>query len=198
MRKILKHFVLSLALLVGLVPPARSETVSTFALDSVSYISFQDQEILHFAPGSTIVFHFGTPLLNGATPFTISPAEVSLPGISLSDGQTLTYRLVSPVSGLMSPTPTGQMLSFIATLSATVSGDEGSGGALTYTVPFTTETVSAPNAAGTQSVEVTGARLLEGAGYAQIVGATVNQADATPRPGAAVYTVLSGTFDPEP
>jgi len=38
-------------------------------------------------------------------------------------------------------------------------------------------------------------RVVEGAWYGQIVGATTNRENAFPEPGAAVYTVLSGIFD---
>jgi hypothetical protein len=41
-------------------------------------------------------------------------------------------------------------------------------------------------------------RLVEGARYVQLVGATTNRADANPGPGAAVTAVLSGTFDAMP
>jgi hypothetical protein len=41
-------------------------------------------------------------------------------------------------------------------------------------------------------------RLVEGARYGQIVGATTNKDNAFPEPGAAVYTVLSGSFDRVP
>lgn len=45
---------------------------------------------------------------------------------------------------------------------------------------------------------MTGARVGEGAWYTQIVGAATNRATAFPEPGAAVYTVLSGSFDQMP
>ena len=60
------------------------------------------------------------------------------------------------------------------------------------------ETASASNAQRTDSVAVTGMRLVDGVCYAQIVGATTNKENAYPEPGAAVYTVLSGTFDQVP
>ena len=41
-------------------------------------------------------------------------------------------------------------------------------------------------------------RLVNGVWYAQIVGATTNEENAFPAPGAAVYTVLSGSFDQVP
>ena len=69
---------------------------------------------------------------------------------------------------------------------------------VTYPIPFTTETAAASNAQRTDSVSVSGMRLVDGVWYAQIVGATTNKENAYPAPGAAVYTVLSGSFDQVP
>jgi hypothetical protein len=82
-------------------------------------------------------------------------------------------------------------------VAAILDAPEGSG-SYTYSVPFTTETVAASNFQHTDSVAVTGMRLVNGVWYAQIVGATTNQENAYPAPGAAVYTVLSGSFDQVP
>jgi hypothetical protein len=57
---------------------------------------------------------------------------------------------------------------------------------------------AAQERAGTGTLGVDGLRLVESARYAQIVGATTNRANAFPEPGAAVYTVLSGSFDRVP
>ena len=43
-----------------------------------------------------------------------------------------------------------------------------------------------------------GLNLVDGVWYGQIVGATTNKENAFPEPGAAVYTVLSGSFDQVP
>ena len=51
---------------------------------------------------------------------------------------------------------------------------------------------------GTMTVEITGMRLVDGVWYVQLVGATVNKENAFPKPGTAVYTVLSGQFDQMP
>src|SRR5439155_25521879 len=48
---------------------------------------------------------------------------------------------------------------------------------------------------GGQAVSVTAVRIVPGARYVRLVGATVNEPDAVPQPGAAVYTVLSESFD---
>jgi hypothetical protein len=66
---------------------------------------------------------------------------------------------------------------------------------LRYSMPFTTETVVSRSLDGNAEIAVQGARLVRGARYVQLVGATANKANARPEPGAAVYAVLSGTFD---
>lgn len=65
-------------------------------------------------------------------------------------------------------------------------------------MPFTTETTTASNAPGTETLSVDGTRLVDGVWYGQIVGSTTNKKNAFPEPGAAVYTVLSGSFDRVP
>ena len=67
-----------------------------------------------------------------------------------------------------------------------------------YAISFTTEGAAASDAQRTHSVAVNGIRLVESGRYAQIVGATTNPENAYPEPGAAVYTVLSGSFDRVP
>jgi hypothetical protein len=120
---------------------------------------------------------------------------VSIPEISLSNDRTLRYGLASATSGLLRPSKTGQIVEFNASVTATlIEGKDES--TLTYAVPFTTEIATATS--GAKSVEVTGARVVPGARYTQVVGATVNKANADPKPGAAVYTVLSGSFDQLP
>jgi hypothetical protein len=171
--------------------PAGAETVGTLNLDGLSFISFQDEKVVSLA-GGAIAFHFGAANLDGSIPFSIGPADVSIPDIALSTGQTLRYSLASATTGRLRPSPTGQIVEFSATVIATVTGGEESG-SLSYSVPFTTETVS--TSSGGKSVQVTGARIAPAARYTQLVGATVNKADTEPTPGSVVYTVLSGTFD---
>ena len=195
MKKASCRIVLGLALLA---PPglAAGETLSTLTLDALSYVSFQDQEILTFPTGSTIRFRFGDASRNGSVPFTLGPGDVSIPPISLPGGQTLTYDLALPANGSMETTATGRRISFNALVSATLDGPNG--GIFTYSIPFSTESASATDAAGSESVSVSGMRMVDGALYVQIVGATVNRTNAFPKPGAAVYTVLSGRFDRVP
>ena len=174
------------------------ETLGTFRLDGLSFVSFGDQQFLFPESGATIVFRFGTPNEDGSVPFEIHPADVSIAPIPLPSGQgTLRYSLVATAFGFVRPTEDGRRIEFNAAVAATLDAPEGSG-SYTYTVPFTTETAAASNAQRTDSVAVSGMRLVDGVWYAQIVGATTNQENAFPEPGAAVYTVLSGSFDQVP
>ncbi len=185
-------FALTLAAL-SLISATRSgaETIGTLTLDGLSYVSFQDEQVLPLAGGS-IRFHFGAPATDGSIPFSIAPDDVSIPDISLSTGETLRYGLASTSSGRLVPSATGLIVQFSATVTATlISGEEE--GTLSYGVPFTTETASASS--GGRTVQVTGVRIVPAARYTQLVGATVNKPNAVPKPGTAVYTVLSGSFD---
>ena len=175
---------------------AAAETVGTLTLDGLSYVSFQDEEVLPLASG-TIRFRFGEPLMDGSVPFKIGPEDVSIPEIALERGGSLAYELASPVSGVMQTTLTGRMIAFTAQVDATFT-DGNHRGTLRYTVPFTTESVSATSRDGEDHVEASGMRAVDGALYVRVVGASVNRSNAVPKPGTAVYTVLSGQFDQLP
>ena len=192
----MKQIHLVALVLVALVSSSRAgaETVGTLTLDSFSFVSFQDEQVLSLS-GSTIRFHFGAAQSDGSVPFTIAPADVSIPEISLSSDQTLRYGLASAGSGTLRTSPTGHIVEFSAAVTATLIEGEDEG-TLTYAVPFTTETATASS--GGQNVSVTGVRIVPGARYTQLVGATVNKPNAVPQPGTAVYTVLSGSFDQLP
>ncbi len=71
-------------------------------------------------------------------------------------------------------------------------------GTYDYEIPFTTAVATATSRDGTETLTRSGRSITDDAHYAQIVGATTNRANAFPKPGAAVYTVLSGRFDTLP
>jgi len=191
-------FAAAIAVLAGPDVSLAEETLRTFRLDGLSFISFGDRQVLVPPTGSTIVFRFGTPNEDGSVPFKIQPGDVSIAPIPLPSGQgTLKYQLVAPAFGFVRPTENGRKIEFNAAVAATLDAPEGSG-TYKYTMSFTTEGASASNAQRTHSVAVSGMRLVDRAGYAQIVGATTNKENAFPEPGAAVYTVLSGSFDQVP
>jgi hypothetical protein len=60
-------------------------------------------------------------------------------------------------------------------------------------IHFTTESAQARSLAGDEVIDVTGERV-SGLGI-QLVGTATNTAADYPRPGAAVYVILSGAFD---
>ena len=188
----------ALTTLAGTGTVRAEEALGTFRLDGLSFVSFGDQQFLIPESGATIVFRFGTPNEDGSLPFKIQPADVSIAPIPLPSGQgTLRYSLVATAFGFLRPTEQGRKIEFNAAVAATLDAPEGSG-TYKYTVPFTTETAAASNAQRTDSVTVSGMRLVDGVWYAQIVGAATNKENAFPEPGAAVYTVLSGSFDQVP
>ncbi|MGH0029669.1 MAG: hypothetical protein ACQGVC_07755 [Myxococcota bacterium] len=187
-----------LFLALMLAGSAAAETVATFTLDSLSFVSFGDSEYVYLPAGSTLEFRFGTPEPDGTTSFTIQPSGVAIQDVSLPTGGVLRYSMASPASGVMQSTPEGRKVTFSATVRATLDTGSPGDGSYDYTIPFTTETTAASNLAGTETLTTFGMRLVDGVWYGQIVGATTNKENAFPEPGAAVYTVLSGSFDQVP
>jgi len=173
---------------------AVADTVSTLTLDGLSFISFEDQKVLPIESGARLTFHFSEPSPSGTVSFTITPADVDIPPIALDADRTLRYGIAETANGTMTKTTDGRKMSFQADVTAT----PAKGQTFVYPMPFTTETTETTNAAGNLTLEITGMRLVEGVWYVQLVGATVNEKNAYPKPGAAVYTVLSGQFDQLP
>lgn len=167
--------------------------VSVLTLDGLSFISFQD-EVTNSIPGGTLRFNFGAPNADGSVPFTIAPSDVSLAPVTIQSlDANLQYSLSSTASGVMTPTPSGRKIVFSGTVSAEDLGLQENGVARSYELTFTTEVASAESLDGSDSVEREGVRVPLSARYVQLVGATVNVAENLH--GAAVYMVLSGTFD---
>ena len=184
-------------LVLALPHAAIADSVGTLTLDVLSFVSFQDNETLLLPAGSTLQFHFGDPDANGDVPFSIAPSDVSISEVDIpGDERTLVYGRASVANGFLRPTPSGHIIEFSGTVGASFSDVAGT--TLLYPIDFTTETVSATDTLHSFSIEVTGLRLVDGVWYAQIVGATTNHENAFPEPGAAVYSVLSGTFDQLP
>lgn len=194
MRRILALSLGLCALAVSLATARAEDAIGVFTLDGLSFVSFQDVEVLPIPSGSTLRFHFGKPSSDGSIPFTLAPEDVTIAPIPMAGAGTLRYSLASPASGWIRPTASGRRIDFMASVAASLERPEG-GGTFTYAGPFSTESVAASNASGTASVEAKGMRMVDGAWYVQLVGATTNRANAFPKPGAAVYTVLSGRFD---
>lgn len=186
-----------IALAAGLMlsfPANAQEQTATLTLDGLSYISFGERRTFSL-DGGTIMFRFGSSNDRGL-PFTIEPSDVAIPAISLGDGTQLQYGIASVASGSIIRNRAGEPT---VTLDATLtSGLVDSEAQHRYPLQFTTEDASAssaPTADRASSVNITGMRLVEGARYVQLVGATTNRLDTELESGAAVSAVLSGTFD---
>lgn len=175
---------------------AIADATATLTLDGLSFISFQDQEVLALPTGSTLEFQLGDANADGSIPFTIDPGGLSIAPVDLpGGGGSLRYGLASAASGTITPAAGGHIIQFNANVTASMTGSDGHTGTYTYAMPFTTETAAASDILGQVSVERTGVRLVDGVWYAQIVAATTNRENAVPAPGTAVYSVLSGQFD---
>lgn len=200
MRRQLRHqtwSAITIAVIASFSSFSANAETGTLTLDTLSFISFQDNEVLLLPPGSTVQFEFSAPDSNGSIAFTISPTGIAIAPVDVpSLGRSLSYGLSSPATGVIRPTPTGRVIEFDGNVSATLSGSDGT--TFVYPIEFTTETAYASDALGHFGIEVTGLRLVEGVWYAQIVGGTTNHDNAFPEPGAAVYSVLSGQFDQLP
>lgn len=183
-------------LLLAVLPGAAvGATVSTLTLDSLSFVSFEDKEVVPISSG-TIVFRFGEPREDGTVPFTIQPEDLSLPELALSSDQgALRYTLARAAVGVMQAMGDGRIIEFTAEVVASIEKDGMRGAEIKYLVPFTTEVATARNLPATVTIQVQGLRLLEEVWHVQLVGGATNKSDAIPEPGSAVYTVLSGTFD---
>jgi hypothetical protein len=179
---------------LGAETRSSAETTGTLTLDGLSFVSFEDEQVLPLT-GGTIRFHFSNENTDGSVRFQIAPGDVSIPEISLSSGEVLRYGLASTASGTLRPNSKGHVVQFDAVVAATlVRGEEE--GTLTYVIPFTTGMVSARSPRG--EISATGAPVVPGARYVQLVGATMNKRNAQPKPDRVVYAVLSGTFDQLP
>jgi hypothetical protein len=168
--------------------------VATLALDGLSFIAFEGFENLSLPGGSAIRFRFDRSNADGSASFTIEPGDVTIPPIALGDDMTLEYGLASTASGILRKGETRREIQFQAIVQVRLRSAEGES-ASSYAVSFTTQEATATNAARTRTVEVEGASLVPGPNYVQLVGAATNRSDAIPGPGAAVYAVLSGSFD---
>lgn len=200
LRGIFRRLVLLLAIVFALQgTTASAQSTGTLTLDSLSFISFQDQQVIPLPDGSTLQFQFGTPSSSGVIPFTIDPSGLSIAPVDIPGGtSSLLYGLAGAASGTITPATDGHIIQFSANVTATLQNPGGDSGTYTYAMPFTTETATASDILGQTTVQRTGVRLVDGVWYAQIVAATTNKENAVPAPGTAVYSVLSGQFDQLP
>lgn len=187
---------ISASVLVLVPHVARGESLGILTLDGLSFIAFEGEQNVALPSGSSVRFRFENPSENSAA-FTISPSDVTIPPIPMAGGATLTYALSSPATGMMRRVAGALEIDFEASITASVSSEQGQGSA-TYALRFTTRQATATSVDGKDSVAVEGMPVVPGPRYVQIVGGATNRPDALPAPGAAVYAVLSGSFNSLP
>ena len=181
------------ALLAGVPFSEATAETALLTLDSMSFISFNDEAAIPIPLGNPIKFELGQTGSDGSTPFTVPKEGTPLFAVSYPQfGSTVQYSLTSAAGGSITPTESGQKIAFSGTVSAQdISKPDVPSN--TYTMTFTTDAVSARSTDGETVVNREGFRPPTGTGYVQIVGATVAKSDNGK--GSAVYLVLSGSFD---
>lgn len=185
-------------LLMQASPSLGEEALSTLTLDGLSFISIEGHEMLALPSGSTIGFRFGKPE-GDSVPFTVDPSDVKIAPVRMSaDDIELTYLLATEASGALRRAPDGSLqMELSGTIHVNAAGPGGSNTA-DYAVRLTTERASAADRLLGRQVDIDGARIAPGSRYIQLVTATTNRSDAMLGAGAAVKSVLSGTFDQLP
>jgi hypothetical protein len=175
--------------------PSRGESEGVLTLDGLSYLEVEGGRTLAIPAGSTIRFVFADPSADGAVGFRVERDGVAIPPIALDEGgTTLSYTLDAPIQGTMRREAGARRIDFTALLRSMLASADGTSSS-TYSLRFTTETAAASDVAGQERVEVEGMRMVEGANYVQLVGATANRPDAAAEAGSALSAVLSGSFD---
>jgi len=189
---------LLLLILVVAGPPARADDfVATLTLDGLSFISFGSREVLTIPAGSTLKFRFGSPVADGSVPFRVSPGDVAVQPIPLR-GQTgsIRYTLSEASNGTLRKGPDGRLIiDLSATVHSNLEGGLEGGGKRSYSLRFSTEHAEAKSSDARVTLPIDGMRVEPGPNYVQLVAGTTNANDSIVEPGAAVYSVLSGTFD---
>lgn len=183
-----------------LVPSATAaELVATLALDGLSFVSFQDQEVYSIPSGGTIKFHFASLDREGSIPVSVGPADVAVGPLTIRGGEgSMLFELVGPAIGSVRLGPDGDLiLELGAKVRVTLTHPE-QGGSKEIGVHFSTETKEAVSFDGEEKITVSGMRADPAARGIQLVGTSTNAANDYPGPGAAVYVVLSGAFDQLP
>ncbi len=178
-----------------LASPARGqEQVATLTLDGLSYLSVEGHAAFEIPAGSTIELRFGRAT-GDSVPFTISPDGVKIAPVRFDENTQLLYSLASASPGTLKRATDGTyQIDLSATVAVTSTGPDGTAYA-TYPVRLTTERASAPDRQKGGQVEIDGLRVAPASRYVQLVAAATNRGDAMLGAGAAVRSVLSGTFD---
>jgi hypothetical protein len=108
-------------------------------------------------------------------------------------GESLRFTLARTANGVMRVGQDGRLIVELdAFVDATLDHPEMPG-VTRLPIHFTTENAVAKSLSGDRTIGVTGERV-SGRGI-QLVGTATNTAADYPKPGAAVYVILSGAFD---
>jgi hypothetical protein len=177
-------------------PPSRASDpfVATLRLDPFSIVSFGDEEVYQLPEGSEIKFEFPAAEGSGSLGFVIHPRDALIGRLPLQrQGESLLFTLARTATGVMRVGSDGRLIVEInAHVNATLDHPEMPG--LTkLPIHFTTESAKARSLAGDRVIDVAGGRVSGRA--VQLVGTATNTAADYPKPGAAVYVILSGVFD---
>ncbi len=189
---------LGLVLLMRPFPSAADEPfLATLELDPFSIVSFGDQEVYPLPEGSKVVFEFSSSSGAGSFGFVVRPSEALIAPIPLRHAdESLQFSLARTATGVMRRGDDGRLIVEIDAYVVVTLGHPDEPGWKKLPIHLTTESAKARSRDGGHEIDVAGGRV-SGRGV-QLVGTTTNAEDDYPKPGAAVYVVLSGVFDQLP
>jgi len=171
--------------------------IATLRLDPFSVVSFGDQEVYAIPGGSEIQFEFSAAEASGAIGFRIEPRFALIEAIPLKhEGEALHFTLGSAATGAMRVGGDGRLQMDIDAYVVVTLDHPESPGVKKLPIHLTTEGALAKSLSGDQVIDIAGGRI-SGRGV-QLVGTATNAEDDYPKPGAAVYVMLSGVFDQLP
>lgn len=187
-----------LAALVAPLPADSQPRVATLTLDALSFLSFDDETVYSIPAGGIIRFHFGDADTKGSASFRIDPADVQIAPIAIGAEEEFRFALLEPSVGTLRVDDDGTAsVVFDAKLRFGLEHDI-QGGSRKLLVRFTTGSATARRPDGAKSLDVSGVRLDSRSRALQLVGTATGLDNDYPVPGAAIYVVLSGTFDALP
>ena len=195
-----------LILLLALANPIRARAVEapapivlTWTLNSLSYVSFNDQLVLPIGGGGTIRLSAYPNGDGQSVALRIAPVDLGTRTLSLgaNKGQ-LTAQLLRTGKGFLRATKEGGLtMELDVVVRVTYSGPKGQG-IRELPLHLTTEAIHSWDAAGTTDFSVNGTRADPASRVVQLVGAFTAGKNDEPVPGAAIYLVLSGVLDQIP
>jgi hypothetical protein len=168
--------------------------LATLELDPFSIVSFGDQDVYPLPEGSKIVFEFSSSSGKRSLRFVVRPSEALLTPIPLRHAdESLQFSLARTATGTMRRGEDGRLIVEISADVVVALDHPDEPGWKRLPILLTTEAATARSQNGAHRIDVSGGRVA-GRGV-QLVGVATNAGDDYPKPGAAVYVVLSGVFD---